>query len=132
MYSGVVYLYISPEDKVYVGVTINERQRRSCWFRAGDYAGFRIAAARRKYPPELWEYRVLSRVSLDSLDALLLELSRLESYFIKEFRSSNPAFGYNVLSGGVGFHGLRLLLLIGRRWVSCALRLCGSLVMQVS
>lgn len=103
MYSGVVYLYISPEDKVYVGVTINERQRRSCWFRAGDYAGFRIAAARRKYPPELWEYRVLSRVSLDSLDALLLELSRLESYFIKEFRSSNPAFGYNVLSGGVGF-----------------------------
>lgn len=29
MYSGVVYLYISPEDKVYVGVTINERQRRS-------------------------------------------------------------------------------------------------------
>lgn len=103
MYSGVVYLYISPEDKVYVGVTINERQRRSCWFRAGDYAGFRIAAARRKYPPELWEYRVLSRVSLDSLDVLLLELSRLESYFIKEFRSSNPAFGYNVLSGGVGF-----------------------------
>ncbi len=67
MYSGVVYLYISPEDKVYVGVTINERQRRSCWFRAGDYAGFRIAAARRKYPPELWEYRVLSRVSLDYL-----------------------------------------------------------------
>lgn len=42
-------MYISPEEKVYIGITIDERRRRACWFRSGSYSGFRVAAARKKY-----------------------------------------------------------------------------------
>ena len=44
------HLYISPKEKVYVGITIDERRRRACWFHPGPYSGFMVAAARKKYP----------------------------------------------------------------------------------
>ena len=35
-------MYISPEEKVYVGITIDERRRRACWFRPGPSAALVI------------------------------------------------------------------------------------------
>lgn len=96
-------MYISPEEKVYVGITIDERRRRACWFRPGPYSGFRVAAARKKYPPELWEYRVLRRFEMDDVACLLDTLAHEEVYFIGFYKSTNPSFGYNVVSGGIGF-----------------------------
>lgn len=73
-------MYISPEEKVYVGITIDERRRRACWFRPGPYSGFRVAAARKKYSPELWEYRVLRRFEMDDVVSLLDSLAHEEVY----------------------------------------------------
>ena len=102
-YRGVVYMYISPEEKVYIGITIDERRRRACWFRSGSYSGFRVAAARKKYSPELWEYRVLRRFEMDDVASLLDSLAHEEVYFIDFYKATNPSFGYNVVSGGIGF-----------------------------
>lgn len=59
MFSGIIYLRLSPSNKGYVGQTIDEDGRDWEFGNLNKrYGGAAIEAARRKYPPSL------SRVSL--------------------------------------------------------------------
>ena len=64
MIDGVIYKYVSPSGKVYIGQTTNEKERRSNFLNSTCiYAGHKINKAREKYGVNNFEYEVIFRVS---------------------------------------------------------------------
>ena len=99
---GIVYKYTSPSGKVYIGQTCRERGRRNDFNENGEYGGSRIDNARKKYGPQNFKYEVLFRITSDNKDLIKTELNEKEQYFIKEYRSNEYKFGYNMNDGGAG------------------------------
>ena len=57
---GVIYKYESPNKKVYIGQTINEKRRKSEFLQVNQkYGGLKINNARKKYGPENFQYEIL-------------------------------------------------------------------------
>lgn len=60
MYNGIIYKYVSPSNKVYIGQTIREYERRNSFKNINCfYAGGKIDAARKKYGPENFQYEII-------------------------------------------------------------------------
>lgn len=72
-------------NKVFIGVSENENPHH---LGAGKY----ITRAIRKQRPEYWEKTILDRFDRD---VPLEEVMKRVEYWIKEFDSDNPKFGYN-------------------------------------
>lgn len=103
MFNGLIYKYVSPSNKVYIGQTINEPKRRRTFKNINmRYAGGKIDAARLKYSPENFQYSVLEIVETDSKIDLLNKLNELEIYYIYKYDSFNN--GYNSTLGGNNGH----------------------------
>lgn len=97
---GDIYRYEDEFDKNYVGATRHVEQRREEWVcTSSDYAGAKIAAARKITPPDKWEYYSFPVFDTDS-DRLDQRLKEYESYYIAEFDSFEN--GYNGNRGGKG------------------------------
>ena len=47
-----------------------------------------------KYPWEDWKHEIIDTCNT------LEEANKLETYYIKLYKSNNPEFGYNMTSGG--------------------------------
>lgn len=103
---GIIYKYVSPSGKVYIGQTTNEEHRRRVFKTLGcSYGGIKIDNARKKYGPENFEYKVLVKVTGDEPEELRSYLNLLEVGFIRMYDSYNN--GYNSTLGGdalCGFH----------------------------
>lgn len=101
---GIVYLIRNTvNDKVYVGQTINTLKRRWTGHTsdAKHNAGCKsIARAIRKYSRRAFDLAVLGEGEAGS------ELDNLERIWIILLRSTNPKFGYNRTSGGLGCAGI--------------------------
>lgn len=84
MIEGIIYRYISPSGKSYIGQTTNEVYRRRMWFGKGRYTGGRskIDRARKKYGPENFMYEVLLRNQYSGIEAATLDLNKWETYYI--------------------------------------------------
>ena len=100
--NGIVYKYTSPNGKAYIGQTCRERGRRNDFQENGEYGGSRIDNARKKYGPQNFKYEVLFRISSKDCDLVKSNLNEMVQYFIKEYRSNEDAFGYNMNDGGSG------------------------------
>lgn len=48
MITGIIYKYTSPSNKIYVGKTINESERKHAFLTKERYAGIKIDNARAK------------------------------------------------------------------------------------
>lgn len=60
MIRGIIYKYTSPSGKVYIGQTINEKDRRKHFLiQKLSYGGIKIDTARAKYNPENFKYEIL-------------------------------------------------------------------------
>lgn len=106
MVTGVIYRYISPSGKSYIGQTTNERHRRSTWFcDKYRYAGAAINRARAKYGPENFVYEILSKKDYPNKNIATEELDRLESYYIGYYDAYKN--GYNNTFGGQTTRGIR-------------------------
>lgn len=104
---GIVYKYVSPSNKVYIGTTINENARRSAFLRNGGvYAGPKINKAREKYGPKNFKYEIIFEVISYNLDEILNILDKKECEYIKLFNSIDN--GYNMSTGGRDNHNLIL------------------------
>lgn len=107
MIRGVVYKYTSPSNKVYIGTTIDEKNRRRSFLcQTQDYAGPKINLARKKYGAKNFKYEILFVIESFNLDELLNILDKKEVEFIKLFDSVNN--GYNLSEGGRLNHNLTL------------------------
>lgn len=82
--TGIVYAYISPRGKVYIGQTTNEQRRRETFLDpTQEYAGKKMELERKMYPNfNRWKYRVLTTVDEDDPKILKEKLTFLEAYYI--------------------------------------------------
>ena len=105
MIEGIIYRYISPSGKSYIGQTTNEVYRRRMWFGKGRYTGGRskIDRARKKYGPENFMYEVLLRNQYSGIEAATLDLNKWETYYIGYYDTCKN--GYNSTLGGDGSRG---------------------------
>lgn len=105
MIEGIIYRYISPSGKSYIGQTTNEVYRRRMWFGKGRYTGGRskIYRARKKYGPKNFIYEVLLRNQYSSIEVATLDLNKWETYCIGYYNTYKN--GYNSTLGGDGSRG---------------------------
>ena len=111
-YSGVVYSRTlnvpESEDngKVYVGNTMDEKQRTYSWNNTGNksYGGSKIDKARKTYGVKNWDYKVLASVKGTSKEDVRAKLDELEAAYIEQFDSVNN--GFNTSNGGTGQNGV--------------------------
>ena len=108
-YRGIIYKYTSPSNKVYIGQTINEknrkRQHRESALRG---EGFYFHAAIRKYGYENFKYEIIFEIRNNDLDYTKKVLNDREKYFIALYESTNREKGYNLCKGGDGIVGHKM------------------------
>lgn len=82
--------------KVYIGQTIRSLRERWCHHYGSANRGCkkRLYQAIRKYGKDSFSIRTLRKAISRE------QLNRLEKYFIKEYKSNNSEFGYNLTIGG--------------------------------
>jgi group I intron endonuclease len=106
-----VYMHISPSGKKYVGITKQEVTHR--WGKSGSrYAGCkRFFGAIQKYGFENIEHRILF-TGLSKKEAEEKEIA-----LIKEYKTTDPKYGYNIENGGntLGSHSEETKKKIGEK-----------------
>lgn len=101
-YKGVIYKYTFPNGKVYIGQTIHPRSRKTqhlCESTGARHISF--WRAYKKYGT--YKYEEIEHVEEPSKEALCDRLNELEQFYITEYQSTNPDYGYNLTSGGKVF-----------------------------
>ena len=97
---GDIYRYADESDKNYVGATRHLDRRHGEWLCASsNYAGAKIAAARKNTPPDKWGYYSFPVFDTDP-DILNQRLKEYETYYIAYYDSYEN--GYNGNRGGAG------------------------------
>lgn len=113
-FSGVIYKWVSPSGKVYIGQTCRPRERKRLFLKASKrYGGVKLEAARKKYPPELWTYSIVEVVHCSTRELLHRAMDALEIYYISAYDSFN--IGYNSTLGGDGWDGYIRSKSIGKK-----------------
>lgn len=88
-----VYIHLFPNNKRYIGVTINPTYVR--W--GGDGRG---------YKPQPHLYNAIKKYGWDNIEHIVYEVDTesemfyLEKYLISYYQSNNPKYGYNKSTGG--------------------------------
>lgn len=104
MLRGIIYKYTSPNGKVYIGQTTEERRRRRTFLNLNkSYGGEKIDAARQKYKPENFKYEILFEGTFVSKEEATLKLDEMEEYYITLFDTYRN--GYNMTFGGYTTRG---------------------------
>ena len=98
MIEGIIYRYISPSGKSYIGQTTNEKIRREHWNTIGPYSGVKIDRARIKYGIKNFKYEVLIRTKYKTKKEAKEDSDKLEIYYIGLYDSYRN--GYNCTLGG--------------------------------
>lgn len=104
MINGVIYRYVSPNGKSYVGQTTDEHKRKLCFNNKKYYSGSRLDNAIKKYGAENFTYEVLYRNEYLTIEEAIEDLNLKEQEYIEKFDSYNN--GYNMTVGGEGVRGL--------------------------
>lgn len=93
-----VYKHISPNNKVYIGITSQNPNDR--WFNGDGYNKQKLFyRAIQKYGWDNFQHEILFE-NLSKEEACQKEIE-----LIAEYKSNNPEFGYNLTSGGEGPSG---------------------------
>lgn len=100
---GIIYLYISPSTKCYVGQTINEKSRRYKFLNQEHYSSTKFDRARMKHRPENFIYEIIYEDWFDTAEDAKNVLNELEKYYIQLYDSFKN--GYNATPGGEGSAG---------------------------
>lgn len=106
MIHGVIYRYISPIGKSYIGQTKDEHKRRLCFRTTAYYSGRKMDNAIKKYGVDSFIYEVLYRKSYNSFEEATIDLNEKERFYIAKYDSYRN--GYNMTLGGEGVRGFRL------------------------
>ena len=113
MIEGVVYRYVSPDGKSYIGQTTNETRRRREFATIannpdGDSQNYRAGAFRdaiKKFGGDNFTYEVLYRNKYATKEEAQSDLWQKEEFFIRYFNSYND--GYNQTLGGLAPKGYK-------------------------
>ena len=114
MIEGVVYRYVSPDGKSYVGQTTNEARRRKDFATVANnpnggslsYRSESFREALLKFGRDKFTYEILFRGQYQTKEEAQSDLWQKEEFFIEYFDSFNN--GYNNTTGGCGSKGHKL------------------------
>ena len=100
MTKGVIYKYTSPSNKIYIGQTVREVDRREKFLNQFQKysGGGKLENARQKYNPRDFQYEILEVIEKETEDEVFSILDLLEEYYIDKFDSYKN--GYNSTKGG--------------------------------
>lgn len=99
---GIIYMYISPSGKRYIGQTINEKSRKSQHKKNSIKDDTKFGRALRKYGYDNFEYKILIKFSPTlHKEKLKRILNKLEKRYIILYDSI--VNGYNLTTGGDSF-----------------------------
>lgn len=94
----IVYKHTSPSNKIYIGITCQDIDRR--WRNGNGYKSQKyFYRAIEKYGWDNFKHEILYE-NLEKEQAKILEMSLIYYY-----DSTNPSFGYNLTKGGEGHNG---------------------------
>lgn len=94
----IVYKHTSPSNKIYIGITCQNIDRR--WRNGNGYKSQKyFYRAIEKYGWDNFKHEILYE-NLEKEQAKILEMSLIYYY-----DSTNPSFGYNLTKGGEGHNG---------------------------
>lgn len=105
-FTGVIYKYTSPSNKVYIGQTTDEEMRKYRFKTSVNYGGLKIDNARKKYDISEWKYEVLAKKYYINEEDATNDLDLLETYYISKYDSYKN--GYNSTTGGDGARGQKI------------------------
>ena len=105
---GIIYKYTSPNNKVYIGQTIQgdlRKQQHKQNANNENYIGYHLPFynAIRKYGFDSFKYEILNSIEDESSEIIQSRLNELEIYYIGIYDSYNN--GYNSTIGGQGISG---------------------------
>ena len=99
MYSGIVYRYICPNGKSYIGQTTKTLKERAKGNGSGYIRCKVFYKAILKYGWSNFKVEILSEYHLNDLDELIKHLNEDERKYIQQYNSLIPN-GYNIRIGG--------------------------------
>lgn len=102
---GIIYRYTSPNGKIYIGKTTNEKHRIATHKYEAKHPKNYFHRAIAKYGFDKFTYEVLFRTK--SFDRLNYLLNTMEQYYIKKYNTTDPTIGYNLTDGGEGTKGFK-------------------------
>lgn len=86
----VVYRFVCPDGRCYVGSVRNGRARAKNGI---GRMNSRLLAAYKQHPPKTWTYEVLERLPPECSER---KLRRAEQRYIEHLRSWHPEHGFNI------------------------------------
>lgn len=96
-----IYIHIFPNNKVYIGQTKYSVKKR--WGNNGY-----------RYREQPLLYNAIKKYGWDNIEHKILcvcnnqkDANMLEKYYIKQYKSNNTNFGYNLTDGGDGISGYK-------------------------
>ena len=109
MYTGIIYKYISPSNKIYIGQTFREANRRyehlsSSYSKKNRGYNTLFHKAIRKYGIDSFIYSVEKQLVAKTKEDLKILLDYWEQYYIPLYNCKVP-LGYNCTDGGEGGTG---------------------------
>ena len=96
--TGIIYKYTSPSGKSYIGQTIKTLEKRAKYTGEGYARCPVFYKAILKYGFENFTCEILEEITLDSKEAVKVQLDLLEEKYIKEYNTLAP-YGYNTRLG---------------------------------
>ena len=115
MNSYTVYKHIAPNGKIYIGITVQTDLNRRWQNGSGYRTQRRFYRAIQKYG---WE-NIKHEVVISSLSKK--EAEGIEIALIKEFKTTDPEYGYNIENGGncIGTHSEETKKKISEAQIGC-------------
>lgn len=101
--NGIIYKYTNLiNNKVYIGQTDRPAQRKAehIYSSKNRYKNSAFHSAIKKYGIENFSYEVIENIVSDSNEYLINKLNEREKFWIKEYKSQDREFGYNITEGG--------------------------------
>lgn len=112
-HSYTIYKHTAPNNKCYIGLTRNTKNRFGV--NGSGYQTQVFGRAIKKYGWKNFKHEILE----EGLN--YIEANKAEMYYINLFQSNNPMFGYNITSGGDGSNdnGTPLIIKYSEMIIGC-------------
>lgn len=101
---GIYVIINLKNNKRYIGSSFNISKRlyeHKRLLRKGEHGNTHLQNAWNKYGEDGFSFDVLETISLDK-SITNRELRDLETFYIEQFKTYIPEFGYNIIPGGIG------------------------------
>lgn len=98
LFKGVVYMYTNNKDgKVYIGETINLKERLKAHSEHKSHSDFHLAIQKESF--DIYEFSILFEYENEDKLEVKKKIEEMEEFYINEYQSHTKEKGYNFCRG---------------------------------